>query len=342
MKKIIVTIAALACLTSCYEPFVKDFDKSAIYFTYQYDMRTMVVGEGAKFDITACLGGVIDNAIDRGVKVVVDDALVTADLSKFALAGSEVSPFTAYDVFGGLTPDVGMLYHTDVQKTFAKYGLNGIKPLPSNYYTLSGIDGLEIKKGSHQGAITVSATDAMMSDSDCLSPMYAIGVQITDADADEVLSGRNFAVITVRLENMFYGNWYHGGSCEVYNASGSKVKEESYPFAIPQEDAKIYTLSTIAANAVKTDKYIQNKGSLILTFNGKNINITSDDLELLPDSRESYFNESVLLQDRELHLNYTFKNADGGKTVVSDILYFRDRVRDGAREWQDEVPEHYK
>ena len=341
MKKIVAFTILLVCLTGCYEDYVKDFDYSSIYITYQYDMRTMVVGEGAKFDITASLGGVINNAAPRKVEIVMDPSLVTADLSTFAPAGSFAAPFTALDIFKGATPDVGMLYHSEVQRTFADFGVQEIQPLPSDYYTVSGLDKLEIGKGRNTGAFTVAATPAMTEDNAAIKPIYAVGVKIQSADADTILQGRNFAVIAVRLENMFFGNWYHGGSYVVKDASGTKVEEKSYPFSIPQEDAKIYTLTTETTHSVKTNKIIQQNGSLILTFNGSEITITSDDVELVNDGRRSWYNEAKLLQDRELYLNYTFKNANGGTTEVSDILYFRNRIRDGANEWQDEVPEHY-
>ena len=341
MKRIAAFILLLSCLTSCYEEYVKDFDYSSIYITYQYDMRTMVVGEGAKFDITASLGGVINNAADRAVKMAVDESLVTSDLSSFAPAGTVASPFTAYDIFNGATPDVGMLYHAEVQRTFATFGVEALRPLPKEYYTVSGLDGLTIGKGRSTAAFTVSATDAMCNDNEAIKPIYAIGVKLQSADADTILQGRNFCVIAVRLENMFYGNWYHGGSYVVKDASGKVVEEKSYPFSIPQEDAKVYALSTVTTHSVKTNKIIQQAGSLVLTFNGSDITVTSDDVELVPDGRKSYYNEAKLLQNRELYLNYTFRNADGGTTEVSDVLYFRNRIRDGASEWQDENPEHY-
>ena len=48
------------------------------------------------------------------------------------------------------------------------------------------------------------------------------------------------------------------------------------------------------------------------------------------------------LQNRKLFLNYRFANGDGTTTYVQDTLTFRNRIRDGVNEWQDENPEHYK
>ena len=58
MKKITAVIVLLSLgLTSCYEDYIKDFDYSSIYFMYQTNVRTFVVGEGMKIEVGAALGG---------------------------------------------------------------------------------------------------------------------------------------------------------------------------------------------------------------------------------------------------------------------------------------------
>lgn len=114
-----------------------------------------------------------------------------------------------------------------------------------------------------------------------------------------------------------------------------------YPFSIPQEDNKVYTLTTVSSDVVRTNKYVQNNGSLILTFKGDEITITSDDVKLLPDSRRSWSNGAKLLQDRVLYLNYSYLDDKSRTVQVSDSLVFRNRIRDGINEWQDTDPSHY-
>lgn len=354
MKKYIVLASALLCLTSCYEDFVKDFDYDSVYFSYQYDMRTIVVGEDESFDMTACLGGVIENARDRQVKVVADDGLLDTDLLAFAPEGflvgegddaSPAEPFTANDVFNGLTPPIGGLYLPSVQSEFQKTGLKALTPLPSDYYQLIGMDGLKIARGNHTGTFTVKATEKMLADDSVIAPKYAVGFRLLSADADSVLAGRNFAVIVVKCESQFYGNWYHGGSSVIKNADGTVFREEFYKFTIPQEEDKIFKLATSGLRSVVTDKYGNNKvGSLKLTFDKDNvITISSDVVKLVPDGRKSYANNAKLLQDRILYLNYSYEDEESGRTVeVSDSLVFRSRMRDFALEWQDEHPEYYK
>ena len=59
-------------LTSCYEKYTMDYEHTAAYVAYQYDLRTFVIGEGMKFNFTVALGGVVKNTHDRSVQVVID------------------------------------------------------------------------------------------------------------------------------------------------------------------------------------------------------------------------------------------------------------------------------
>ena len=77
---------------------------------------------------------------------------------------------------------------------------------------------------------------------------------------------------------------------------------------------------------------------MLLTFDGDGITVSSTDGTV---SGSGSFNGATLLQDRKLTLEYTVTTADGRKEV-KDILSFRNRLRDGVNEWQDENPEHYK
>ncbi len=82
-------------------------------------------------------------------------------------------------------------------------------------------------------------------------------------------------------------------------------------------------------------------GSVRITFSDGKITLASADAVAIEDLGSGY-NNAKLLQDRKIFLNYSFANADGTKSVVTDTLTFRNRIRDGVNEWQDENPEHYK
>ena len=56
----------------------------------------------------------------------------------------------------------------------------------------------------------------------------------------------------------------------------------------------------------------------------------------------SSFNNAKLLQKRQIFLNYRYVNTATGYTWnCTDTLTFRNRIRDGINEWQDEDPSHY-
>ncbi len=212
--------------------------------------------------------------------------------------------------------------------------MEALTPVPSSYYT-TGDKNIIITKGRHTGVMPLTVTDNMKKDQKAYSPYYALGLRIDKADVDSLLPGRNFTVIALKLENKFYGNWYHGGKCKV------GTTETAYPLVIPQQDDRIYTLTTVDENTVVTNKVCNDEGSLILKFDGNKITVSSNDVEIVNDGRSSYFNDAALLQDRKLFLNYSYRNSMGRTVAVTDSLVFRNRMRDGINEWQDENENHY-
>ena len=132
----------------------------------------------------------------------------------------------------------------------------------------------------------------------------------------------------------------------VKNVDGSVVSDKSYPVSLPQHDSKVYALTTEGIRSVLTDKVSDYAGQLRLRFvdNAKIIvEDPSGQYDIRPiNGSPSHHNQAKLLQDRKLYLNYMWNNGDGTSTYVTDTLYFRNRVRDGMSEWQDENPEHYK
>ena len=341
MKKIVIIFITTLLLTSCYEDYVKDYYYSAAYVAYQYDLRTFVIGETDKFDISVALAGVIKNDKDRQVNVVIDDSLVMEDISGI-IPGS--SYFTAFEGMMGKAPfgDLSQGYVTDAIRDA---GVSSMSVLPKDYYTVEGIKSMKFVKGSHNAFATIKATDKIKTDPNAFIPYYAIGYRITSADVDTVITSKSFGVVAVRCENKFYGNWYHGGkTLLIDDASSEVISEDVYPFAIPQSDERCYELRTVNANTVITDKVGTKAGKLHLVFDGSTIKISSADgsLPILNmNDAESTHNEAKLLQDREIYLNYKYSNGDGTSTIVSDTLYFRNRIRDGINEWQDENPKNY-
>ena len=79
-----------------------------------------------------------------------------------------------------------------------------------------------------------------------------------------------------------------------------------------------------------------------LTLDGKEIRVSgSVDGSKEIEDLGSGFNGARLLQNRKLYLHYRYPNGDGTFTEVRDTLTFRNRIRDGVNEWQDENPKNY-
>lgn len=330
----------LLCLAGCYEDYVKDYDYSTIYSAFQYDLRTFVVGEGQKFDFTVGLAGVMNNSQDRAVKVSLAPDLVTADLKAALSLDISDGSFTALNGMLGKAP-AGALSQAYVTEEVSALKLTALTPLPETHFTVSGLDDMTIKAGKHTATCTIAATDAFLADPKGIAPYYAIAFHIDAADADNLPADKCFEVIAVKYECKFYGNWYYGGKAVVVdNVTGMTVSEDNYPLVIPQEDSKVTTLVTTGPNSVKLDKLGGKPGNLTLTFDGENVTVSSPDANLVLG--HCYTNDAKCIQDRKIYLNYSYDNKNGTSTVVSDVLTFRNRIRDGINEWQDENPENYK
>lgn len=323
MKKIGVFILLAAALTSCYDEYVKDYDYDGVYFPYQENVRTFVVGEGLKIDVGTVLAGVLENNKDRVVRYQIKNDLVTPD----ALARMKS----------------GQNY---IKNSVA--GVNELLPMPADYYSLSNSEEMVIRKGSHGGTVTVYADSAkFLSDPKTLKVAYALPFYIESADADSIIEPMRYAVIGLKYENMLFGNYWHGGVRVVKDAAGNTLNTVAYYTQIPQPESKVWTLSTVAPFELETNGLADDadKGSMKLTLNsdgtitvGKS---SSSDINVLPDG-ESRFNQAKLLQDRKIFLKYKYDNGDGTISYVTDTLTFRNRVRDGVNEWQDENPGNYE
>lgn len=323
MKKIGTFILLAAVMTSCYDDYVKDYDHDGIYFPYQQNVRTFVVGEGMKIEVGAVLAGVLDNNKDRVVCYQIKNDLVTPDV----LANMKK----------------GQNYIKN-----AVTGVNELLPIPGDYYTLSNSSEMVICKGEHSGTVTVQADSAkFLSDPKTLKANYALPFYIESADADSIIEPMRHAVIGLKYENMLFGNYWHGGVRVVKDASGTTLETVAYNTQIPQPESKVWTLATVGPFELETNgladdadtgsmKLILNQDGTILV--GKS---SSSDVNVLPDG-ESHFNQAKLLQNRKIYLKYKYDNGDGTTSYVTDTLTFRNRIRDGVNEWQDENPDHYK
>jgi len=322
MKKTLVFFLIAAAFTSCYKDYIEDFDYNAIYIPLQTDVRTFVVGEGMKFDIGVEIGGVRDNTRDRIVTYQVDNTLIT--------------PAILAKIQGG-----------PAYMASASAAVATLLPLPSNYYTLSDANQFVIKKGDHQGKVTVrSDSVSFLSDPATIIPNYALGISIISADADSLIDNKKTEVIGVKFENMLFGNYWHGGSALVNRPALSDTTFNYYT-TIPVSEAKIWALKTASPNTLYATGYfdqVTGKNEMMLTLNGGDITISSVAGSTFTFSPEgaSAFNRAKLLQNRKIFMKYSYTNAGNGYTYhCTDTLTFRNRMRDGVNEWMDENPSNY-
>ncbi|MCD8173662.1 MAG: DUF1735 domain-containing protein [Alistipes sp.] len=323
MKKIASIMAGLALFASCYDDYVKDNDFNAVYFSYQTDVRTVVVGEGMEFKTGIVLAGVIENKQDRKVEFVQDDALVTPAV----LADMKNHSFSYIKAIAG--------------------GMSNVQPMPAGMYSINPTDKVTIKKGQHHAEITIKIDSlAFLSDPLAALPEYCIGFNILKADADLILEGKESTVIGVRYDNMLFGNYWHGGHAIGVDASGAERDRIEYYTEVPQPDNRSWTLTTVSPFELSVNgianEIVTSQPQFILRQDGGRLTLTDSGQGTYPVEQdgECSFNQAPLLQDRKLFLQYKFEK-DGLTYHATDTLTFRNRIRDGINEWQDENQSNY-
>ena len=165
MKKniFLIIFSLVAICSSCENGDAEfpDFDYQAVYFPYQYPVRTITLGEDI-FDTTldnegkcvifATMGGVYENGQNIIIDFQVDNSLVAG----LKFINTEI-PVTA---------------------------------LPSTHYTLAS-NKITIPSGELSGGVEVQLTDAFFNDPKSLSNNYVIPVRMLAATSvDTILSGR--------------------------------------------------------------------------------------------------------------------------------------------------------
>ena len=324
-----IGVVSILTLPSCYEDYVMDYDVQGVGFANQTDVRSLIVGEGMKFSTGVALGGTISNDEERVVKYEIDYSLVNAE----TLDAMKSHQFA---------------YIQDLTAS-----LSALEALPASLYDLvpegNEAGKVVIEKGSHLGMIEVTVDSAaFLSDVSRTIPKYVIPIRITDGGTASLIEGKTTTVIGVRYENMLFGNYWHGGYTVVTDAAGNEVDRLYYFTEVPQEDTKVWTLTTVepfalTANAVGNEMNSSAAQMKLTLGEDDKISISSVDgaaYEVEPDG-ESMFLRSRLLQDRKIALKYKYEK-DGLVYHATDTLTFRNRVRDGVNEWQDENQEHYK
>jgi len=327
MKKILAIIVLSIVMVSCYEEYLKDYPYTGIYFPYQQDVRTFVVGEGMKFQVGVTLGGIRENTFDRMVSFSLDNTLITAaQLAKMKSASQGYIKAATADV-------------------------TALEAMPSNYYTISpSTTTMVIKTGFHHGTVTIKADSArFLADSvKTMISTYVLPFKITAADADSILDNRKTNVVGTMFENMLFGNYWHGGAARI-ERPGKADSTVKYYTKIPSMENQIWSLKTLGPSTLICNGYYKETTSasatqMQLVKKGNKIILSAVDgssFDFQPDG-ECIYNNAKLLQERRLFIKYKFTDPDNGWTYhCTDTLRFRNRIRDGINEWQDENPGNY-
>ncbi len=325
MKKILALIILSVAMISCYEDYLVDYPYTATYFYLQQDVRTFVVGEGMKFKVGVTMGGVSDNRINRNVSFTLDNSLITPQL----LAGMKIAS-------QGYIKD-------------ATAKVTAFQALPANFYTLSNTSKFVIESGWYTGTIDVKA-DSLAFTADSVNTTrkatYVLPFKITSCpEIDSILPGKNTNVIGVMLENKLFGNYWHGGQAVV---SGPTINGNiNYYTQIPTPENRIWNLTSAGPTTLICNNFFNNTSYgadtvMILTLKGSKVYMKSGpDAPFVITPGECTYNNAKLLQDRRIYLKYSFTDGAGNTYNCTDTLRFRNRIRDGINEWQDENPSHY-
>ena len=264
-----------------------------------------------KFSTGVALGGTIENSVDRPISFEIDYSLVSD-------ATLQAMKTHVFSYIQNLTRPLGSLEALSAEE---------YKLLPEG-----GTDGrVTIRQGSHLGQIFTKIDSAKF-----------LG------NGTDLIAGKETSVIGVRYENMLFGNYWHGGETVVTDASGAEVNRIAYYTTVPQSETRVWTLTTVApfsltANAVGGELN-GSKAQLKLTqgADGAIAVSAADGADYAVEADgECSFNRAKLLQNRRIYLKYKYEK-DGLIYHATDTLTFRNRVRDGVNEWQDENPGNYE
>jgi len=331
MKKILALIVLSIAMVSCYEEYLLDYPYTAIYFPFQQDVRSFVVGEGMKFDVGVALGGVRQNTVDRNVQFHLDASLI--DSARL----------------------VALKYSSWGYINSAAKNVDTLRLLPLSYYTMTpSTTTMVIKAGWHNGVVTIKADSVnFLNDSlKTIMSTYALPFRIDDADADSILPAKRTNVVGTMFVNKLFGNYWHGGAAVVNRPTLSDTTIV-YQTTVPVPENKIWSMTTVGPRTLTCNGYFN-----VTTAAGKkmiNVVLQGNNVYLSPGAdfpAATYtfaqegactFNNAKLLQNRKIMIKYSLTQLADPFYVYhcTDTLTFRNRIRDGVNEWQDENPAHY-
>lgn len=325
MKKILIILALFTGLIACenFNQEFPDYKFSAVYFPYQYPVRTLVLGDDIydntndnnhMFLISADIGGLMTQTRNRILEIAIDPTLC-----------NNVN-FNATDI---------------------------IRLMPSSYYTLSSNSSLTIPSGMFYGSIEVHLTDAFFNDPLSIGLSYVVPIRITGtADADSVLSGKsskatpdprkagdwdilpkNFTMFAVKFVNPYHGSYLHRGTTVTKVVATNAVAETQIQHKPYVVDDEVWKVATSAKNQVLYTGILRStllSGSLKM-----NLNFTDDGNCTITDAGSAFTVTGIgkfvkngdEWGDKKRNVIYlTYTATNGVNSITStDTLVIRDR-----------------
>nr|WP_294785255.1 DUF5627 domain-containing protein [uncultured Flavobacterium sp.] len=331
MKNKIFLMAAVlfVLLTACTneEQDFADYEYSAVYFAYQFPVRTITLGEDIfdtsldnahKCKIMGTLGGVYNN-----------DKEVTIDVS----------------VANSLTSN--LLFNS---------GGDQIVAMPANYYTLLS-NKIVIPKGEIIGGVEVQLTDAFFADPLAIKKTYVIPLQMTKVvNVDSILSGKalvanplralssdwsvtpkDFVFYAIKYVNPWDGFYLRRGKDTFVGNNGNtalnRVVTRHSAYVEQDQVSRINTLSLKTIDfpiTIKDNVGANVNFNLVLTFdNENNCTISGNTTQFTATGTGKFVKKgeknSWGSKDRDaLYLDYKVNFQDFSLTT-KDTLVLRDR-----------------
>lgn len=330
---VLIALSAITLFSSCQNQDwdFPDYDYQSVYFSYQYPVRTIILGEylfnnesdnNHQFKVMATTGGVYVNENEILIEYEIDESMV--DGLNFEGSG------------------------------------NPIQALPENYYeVVENADHMVIPKGELAGGITVQLTDEFFQDPDAFNTTFVLPVQMTSvANADTILQGtaneivsnprrgvsndwevepKDFTFYAVKYINHYDGFYLRRGEDIYTNVNGETETYVRRSDSIVKDE--VVELDTQSLTHVSFPFTIQDSQgdnidiSLILDFDDEgNITISDDADDYTVTGSGSFINSDESQESwgeksrNAIYLDYEINWDQSQRQVeTADTLVLRDR-----------------
>ena len=314
-------------MTGCEQklPEFADYDYTAVYFSLQYPLRTLSMGEETTYDnslekelifhIAPNIGGMYENLESWTVDFIIDESLAA-----------------------NINNNNG----------------DTLLPLPASYYTINPANQVTIPPGSFKGLIEFQLSEAFLDDPLAYENHYVIPLRITGTSADSILRGKSalpsdsvadrriagnweippkdFILYGIKYVNPYHGTYLHRGRDIIYDINSNPVDTNIYR-QLYLVDNELWDLKTRGMNVLHTDGIANLRGdayAMELTIS------ESGDIQLdsisgsafLPTGSGSYVKGGSEWGGKPrdvIYLSYSFSQGDTLFHEVNDTLVFRNR-----------------